>query len=81
MTLREGRHLGPRRDMRGVIVGMLRHSSATLTTPQIVARTGLGRVAVARHLADLEQEGTIGRIAGKPQRWYWRTDLDEAKAS
>ncbi len=81
MIAREGRHPGPRRDMRGVIVGMLRHSSAALTTPQIVARAGLGRVAVARYLAEMEAEGMIGRIAGKPQRWYWRTDLDEARAS
>jgi len=39
------------------------------------------RVAVARQLADLEAAGVIGRIAGKPQRWYWRTELDEVVAS
>lgn len=62
-------------------MAMLRRSSTALTTPQIVARVDLGRVAVARQLAELEDEGVIGRIAGKPQRWYWRTDAGEAKAS
>ena len=36
---------------------------------------------VARQLAALEAGGVSGRIAAKPQRWYRRTDLDEAKAS
>ena len=68
------------RDKRAIIVGMLRHSSQALTTPQIVARAGPGRVAVARELAALEDEGVIGRIAGKPPRWYWRGDAGEAVA-
>lgn len=74
-------HIGLRHDTRATIVGMLRRSSTALTTPQIVARVDLGRVGVARLLAALEAEGTIGRIAGTPQRWYWRADQDEAKAS
>ena len=60
---------------------MLRHSTAALTTPQIVARSRLGGVAIAKQFAALVAEGVIGRIVGKPQRWYWRTDLDEARAS
>ena len=76
-----GNAIGLHRDKRAIIVGMLRHSSVALTTPQIVARAGIGRMAIARQLAELEAEGIVGRIAGKPQRWYWRTDLDEAKAS
>ncbi len=69
-----GRAIGISRDARGHILGMLRGSSVALTTPQIVARVGMGRVAIARHLAELETEGAIGRIAGSPQRWYWRSD-------
>ncbi len=76
-----GNAIGLHRDKRAIIVGMLRGSSRALTTPQIVARAGIGRVAIARQLAALEAEGTIGRIAGTPQRWYWRTDLDETRAS
>ena len=76
-----GTAIGMHRDKRAIIVGMLRHSSTALTTPQIVARAGLGRVAVAKELAAMEAEGVIGRIAGTPQRWYWRSDVEEAKAS
>ncbi len=57
--------IGLHRDARGIIVGMLRYSSTALATPQVVARAGLGRGAVARQLADLEAEGVVGRIAGK----------------
>lgn len=74
-------HIGLRHDTRTTIVAMLRRSSTALTTPQIVARVDLGRVAVARLLAALEAEGVIGRIAGTPQRWYWRADAEEARAS
>ena len=76
-----GNAIGLHRDKRAIIIGMLRHSSVALTTPQIVARAGVGRNAIARQLAAMEAEGIIGRIAGTPQRWYWRTGLDEAKAS
>ncbi|HEY8598232.1 MAG TPA: hypothetical protein VIL85_07360 [Thermomicrobiales bacterium] len=76
-----GTAIGMHRDKRAIIVGMLRHSSTALTTPQIVARAGLGRVTVARELAALEAEGVIGRIVGKPQRWYWRGGAGEAAAS
>ena len=76
-----GREAGISRDVRGVIRGMVRRSSVPLTTPQIIARAGMGKAAVARHLAALEAEGAIGRIAGTPQRWYWRGDTGEARAS
>jgi len=59
---------------------MLRHSPAALTTPQIVARTRLGRVAVARRLAEQEAAGAVGRSAGTPQRRYRRIDLEGARA-
>ncbi|HEY8597091.1 MAG TPA: hypothetical protein VIL85_01595 [Thermomicrobiales bacterium] len=76
-----GREAGISRDVRGVIRGMVRRSSVALTTPQIITRAGMGKATVARHLAALEAEGVIGRIAGTPQRWCWRSDAGEAAAS
>jgi DNA-binding IscR family transcriptional regulator len=48
-----------------------------LTTPQIAARTGPSRPVVAHHLGELERAGIVGRIAGKPARWYWRGDGEQ----
>ena len=72
-----GTRVGLRRDTRSIVVGMLRHSSTALTTPQIVARAGVGRATIALQLAALEAEGAIGRIVGKPQCWCWRADPEE----
>jgi AcrR family transcriptional regulator len=69
---------GRRRDVAGVLLTMLRHAPAALTTPQIVARAGISNELARRHLGDLERAGRIGRIAGKPHRWYWRADVEDA---
>ena len=61
-----------RRDTRGVVLRMLRPAPATLTTMQIRARAGVSGESALRHLEALEAEGLVGRIAGKPQRWYRR---------
>jgi predicted ArsR family transcriptional regulator len=66
------------RDIPGVLLTMLRHSPAALTTPQITARAGVSSEVARRHLGDLERAGRVGRIAGTPQRWYWRADVENA---
>jgi len=67
---RDGRHYGPRRDSRAAIVALLEESPTQLTTPQIMARVGLSTMPTLRHLAKLEEAGQVGKVAGKPYRWY-----------
>ena len=62
------------RDACAALAPLIASCPRALTTPQIVARSGFAGVAVRRHLAELEREGQIGRIAGRPQRWYWIGD-------
>ncbi len=38
-----------------ILVRLIRSSATALITPQIVARTGLSRPVVTRHLAELER--------------------------
>ncbi|HEY8599345.1 MAG TPA: hypothetical protein VIL85_12990 [Thermomicrobiales bacterium] len=52
------------RDKRATIVGLPRRSSAALTAPQIIARAGPGRVAVARQLAALGWRAPPGGSPG-----------------
>ena len=75
-----GSAVGPRRDARAILAWLIHRSTAMLTTPQIVARTGLSRTVVARNLGELERAGVVGRLAGTPQRWYWRADPGETPA-
>lgn len=77
---RGGRHNGQRQDSRAAIVTLLRDSPAMLTTPQIMARIGLTKVPTLIHLAALEEEGRIGKVVGKPYRWFWRADVAEDAA-
>ena len=72
-----GTAVGPRRDARAILLRLIHGSTAMLTVSQIVARTGLSRPVVWRHLGELEAAGTVGRLAGKPQRWYWRGDGEQ----
>ena len=72
-----GTALGLRRDARAILARLIHGSTAMLTTSQIVARTGLSRSVVWRHLGELERAGIVGRIAGKPARWYWRGDGEQ----
>jgi predicted ArsR family transcriptional regulator len=71
---------GLSRDTRGVILTLLRHSAAALTTPQIEARTGFSHAPTVKHLAALEAAGLVGRLTGRPQRWFWRADATEDAA-
>ena len=57
--------------MRKVLAQPIASCPRTLTTPQLVERTGFSAPMIRRHLSELEAAGHIGRIAGKPQRWYW----------
>ena len=72
-----GTALGLRRDARAILARLIHGSTAMLTTSQIVARTGLSRTVVVRNLGELERAGSVGRLAGKPQRWYWRGDGEQ----
>lgn len=72
-----GGTIGPRRDARAILARLIYTSPAALTTPQIMARTGLSRDVVSRHLGALERAGVVGQIAGTPQRWYWRSDGEQ----
>jgi len=72
--------VGLRRDAHMVIVRLLRTTASARTAAQIVARTGFSHSPTARHLADLASSGQVGRLAGRPTRWYWRADNAEAAA-
>lgn len=80
MPPRGGRHNGPRGASRAAIIALLRASPTMLTTPQIMARVGLTKIPTLLHLAALEAAGRIGKVTGRPYRWFWRGTVSSATA-